>query len=152
MGRSMRWSTMIVVLLGLAMGIGVGPASAHSNKSIVRLAVTADRGMVLVQAYLVYTNDHQPVRDEFVLAEVSGGGSTRGFQQQDVTVRGTLSWRPTPAPKGWIILLCVLSLAFLALLGMAMRHDKNQPPRQWPNGTDWENRHVHEKAVPTTYR
>jgi hypothetical protein len=80
MGRSMRWSPIFIVLLGLAMGLGVGQASAHSNKSIVRLALTADGGMVLVQAYLVYTNDHQPVTDEFVLAEVSGDGGTRGFQ------------------------------------------------------------------------
>jgi hypothetical protein len=72
--------------------------------------------------------------------------------RQDVTVIGTLSWRPTPAPKGWIILLCVLSLAFFALLAMAMRHEKNQPPRPWPNGADWESRHVRERAVPTTYR
>jgi hypothetical protein len=68
---------------------------------------------------------------------------------QDVTVRGTLSWRPTPAPKGWIILLSVASLAFFALLGMAMRHEKNQQ-RQWPNGAGWESRHVHEQAVPST--
>jgi hypothetical protein len=49
-------------------------------------------------------------------------------------------------------LLCVLSLAFFALLAMAMRHEKNQPPRQWPNGADWESRHVQERAVPTSYR
>jgi hypothetical protein len=71
---------------------------------------------------------------------------------QDVTVRGLLSWRPTPAPKGWITLLFVLSLAFFALLGMAMRREKNQQPRQWPNDADWENRHVHGQAVPTTHR
>jgi hypothetical protein len=69
---------------------------------------------------------------------------------QVVTVRGTLSWRPTPAPKGWIIGLFVLSLAFFALLGMAMRHERNQPPRQWPNGAGWENRHVQKQAAPTT--
>jgi hypothetical protein len=70
---------------------------------------------------------------------------------RDVTVRGTLSWVPTPAPKGWIILLCVLSLAFFALLGMAMRHEKDQQ-RQWPKGAGWESRHVHEQAVPSTFR
>jgi hypothetical protein len=72
--------------------------------------------------------------------------------QQDVTVRGTLSWRPTPAPKGWIIVLCILSLAFFALLGMSMRHERNQPLKRWPNGADWENRHVQEQAVPTAYQ
>ena len=70
---------------------------------------------------------------------------------QDVRVRGTLSWRPTPAPKGGIIVLCVLSLAFFALLGMAMRHERKQPPRHWPNGAGWENRHVQEQAAATTY-
>jgi hypothetical protein len=71
---------------------------------------------------------------------------------QDVTARGTLAWVPTPAPKGWIILLCVLSLAFFALLGMAMRHEKNHQPKQRPTAADSESRHVHEQAVPTTHR
>ena len=104
MGRSMRWSTMFVVLLGLAMGIGAGPASAHSNKSIVRLAVTADRGMVVVQAFLVYTNDHQPVRDEFVLAEVSGNGGTRGFQlRPDNRAPGYFAARVHLNPGRWTL-------------------------------------------------
>lgn len=104
MGRSMRWSTMFVVLLGLAMGIGVGPAAAHSNKSIVRLAITPDRGMVLVQAYLVYTNDHQPVTDEFVLAEVSGDGGTRGFQlRPDNRAPGYFASRVHLNPGRWTL-------------------------------------------------
>jgi hypothetical protein len=69
-----------VVLACAGLGVGAGPASAHSSTSIVRLAVTADRGMTVVSASLVYANDHQPVRDEFVLAEVTGNGGTRSFQ------------------------------------------------------------------------
>ena len=104
MGRSVRWSTMFVVLLGLAMGIGVGPASAHSNKSIVRLAVTPDRGMIVVQAFLVYSNDHQPVRDEFVLAEVSGNGGTRGFQlRPDDRAPGYFASRVHLNPGRWTL-------------------------------------------------
>lgn len=104
MGRSMRWSTMFVVLLGLAMGIGAGPASAHSNKSIVRLAVTADRGMVLVQAFLVYTNDHQPVRDKFVLAGVTANGVTRGFQlRPDDRAPGYFASRVHLNPGRWAL-------------------------------------------------
>jgi hypothetical protein len=104
MGRSMRWSTMFVVLLALAMGIGAGPAMAHSNKSIVRLAVTPDSGMIVVQAFLVYTNDHQPVRDEFVLAEVSGSGGTRGFQlRPDDRAPGYFASRVHLNPGRWTL-------------------------------------------------
>jgi hypothetical protein len=104
MGRWMRWSTMFVVLLGFAMGMGAGPASAHSNKSIVRLAITPDRGMIVVQAFLVYTNDHQPVRDEFVLAEVSGDGGTRGFQlRPDNRAPGYFASRVHLNPGRWML-------------------------------------------------
>lgn len=80
MGRLARWTTVFGLLLGMAISVGADPASAHSNKSIVRLAVSADGDTTVVTAFLVYTNDHQPVRDELVLADAFGNGGSRSFQ------------------------------------------------------------------------
>jgi hypothetical protein len=75
-----------VAALAAALVLGVGaatmatPASAHNNKSVVRLAVTAANAGTTVHAFLVYSGDRQPVADEYVLAEASSGGRSRGFQ------------------------------------------------------------------------
>jgi hypothetical protein len=58
----------------------------------------------LVQAFLIYTNDHQPVRDEFVLAEVSGDGGTRGFQlRPDNRAPGYFASRVHLNPGRWTL-------------------------------------------------
>lgn len=104
MRRSTSWAAVFVAFLGVSIGMGAGPASAHSNKSIVRLAVTADRGTVVVRAYLVYTNDHQPVADEFVLAEASANGGTRSFQlRPDVRLPGYFASPAHLTPGRWIL-------------------------------------------------
>ncbi len=81
MRRSTRWAMVVVVLLCAGIGVGAEPASAHSSRSVVRLAVSGHNGTTTVRAYLVYQNDRQPVTDEIVLAVLSGTGSVaRSFQ------------------------------------------------------------------------
>jgi hypothetical protein len=58
----------------------VTPAQAHTNRSVVRLAVTAGDNATTVHAFLVYADDHEPVADEFVLADVSGPWGHRSLQ------------------------------------------------------------------------
>jgi hypothetical protein len=40
-----------------------------------------------------------------------------------VTVRGTLTWRPSPVPWTWIAGVTVCGVGFLALVGVAMRKE-----------------------------
>jgi hypothetical protein len=58
----------------------VTPAQAHTNRSVVRLALTAGDNATTVHAFLVYVDDHEPVADEFVLADVSGPWGHRSLQ------------------------------------------------------------------------
>jgi hypothetical protein len=87
------------LLVAAALLLGAPTAEAHSNQSVVRLAVTTDHGGRTVHAYLVYRNDHQPVTSEFVLAEVTGDTGSRSFQLQPVDRRpgyfaSPFTWHP----------------------------------------------------------
>jgi hypothetical protein len=62
--------------------LGCGAASAHSNRSLVRLAVTPERDALALQALVVFRGDREPVVDEFVLAEITGSWGSRSLQLQ----------------------------------------------------------------------
>ena len=104
MGRSARAASLAFLLGAAGLLLGVTAAEAHSNQSVVRLAVSTDRGVTTIRAFLVYRNDQQPVIDEFVLGEVTGDTGSRSFQLQPVQRRPGYFASPVHlAPGHWTL-------------------------------------------------
>ena len=104
MGRSARAASLAFLLGATGLLLGVTAAEAHSNQSVVRLAVSTDRGVTTIRAFLVYRNDQQPVIDEFVLGEVTGDTGSRSFQLQPVQRRPGYFASPVHlAPGHWTL-------------------------------------------------
>ena len=95
--------TLATLLLSVA-AMSVTPAQAHTNRSVVRLAVTSDGGATTVHAFLVYADDHEPVADEFVLADVSGPWGHRSLQlDPDRYEPGHFAARLQLPPGAWTL-------------------------------------------------
>ena len=94
---------LLVVLVSATPWHSVS-AVAHTNRSIVRLAVTSQTDVTVVHAFLVYADDREPITDEFVLADISGPWGRRTVQlEPDRSTAGHFAARLRLPPGNWTL-------------------------------------------------